>query len=199
MTSPSRRREAAVTRAHILDAAERLFAERGFDATPTSAIAEAAEVPKGLLFYHFPTKSELLRALVSERMSLGPIDVSLLTAPGDPARSLLNVTEKIRSIEASSHVIGMIASREQHTHPEVLASLLRHRDHVRSLIERVLSASVPTRPAAARLRSAAQAWLAIITTVHSDRAAEAARAELASLAELVCDGLLSRGRPRPAD
>ena len=99
MNPPRRTRDAAETRAGILDAAERLFAERGFDATPTSAIAEAAGVPKGLLFYYFATKSQLLRALVAERMSLGPVDVDALAEPGDPARSLLNLTAKIRELE----------------------------------------------------------------------------------------------------
>jgi AcrR family transcriptional regulator len=176
-----------------MDAAERLFAENGFDATPTSAIADAAGVPKGLLFYYFHTKAELLRALVAERITLGPLDVDALAEPGNPARSLLNLTAKIRELESASHVIGVIISREQHTHPEVLSALLEHRDRLQSLIERVLTASSPVLPAAARLRSAARAWLGILA-LGSDRATEAARSELAALAEFVCDGLLPAHR-----
>jgi hypothetical protein len=52
----------------------------------------------------------------------------------------------------------------------------------------VLAASSPVRPAASRLRSAALAWLGILA-LGSDRATEAARSELASLAEFVTDGL----------
>nr|WP_240978406.1 TetR/AcrR family transcriptional regulator [Planctomonas sp. JC2975] len=181
-----------------MDAAERLFADGGFDATPTSAVAAAADVPKGLLFYYFPTKSELLRALVAERMTLGPLDVDSLAEPGDPARSLLNLTAKIRELEDSSHVIGVIISREQHTHPEVLSALHEHRDRLLSLIERVLTASTPVRPAASRLRSAAKAWLGILT-LGSDRATEAARSELVSLAEFVCDGLFPARRNAAPD
>ncbi|MGA0567525.1 TetR/AcrR family transcriptional regulator [Rathayibacter sp. KR2-224] len=192
MTPRRRTRDAAETRAGILDGAERLFAENGFDATPTSAIAEAAGVPKGLLFYYFPTKAELLRALVAERMSLGPLDVDAFVEPGDPAGALLNLTAKIRELEDASHVIGVIVSREQHTHPEVLSALREHRERLQALIERVLSASAPARPTASRLRSAARAWLGILA-LGSDRASEAARTELASLAEFVCDGLLPTG------
>jgi AcrR family transcriptional regulator len=188
MTPSRRTRDAAETRAGILDAAERLFAEKGFDATPTSTIADAAGVPKGLLFYYFPTKAELLRALVAERITLGPLDVDELAEPGNPARSLLNLTAKIRELESASHVIGVIISREQHTHPEVLSALLEHRDRLQSLIERVLTVSSPVRPAATRLRSAARAWIGILA-LGSDRATEAARNELTSLAEFVCDGL----------
>lgn len=193
MTPQGTPRDAAATRGRILDAAERLFAERGFDATPTSAIADAAEVPKGLLFYYFASKPELLRTLVAERMNWGPVDVAAVTEPGDPARSLLKLTAKIRELEDASQVIGVIVSREQHTHPEVLSALLDHRDRIESLIERVLTASSPVRPAATRLRTAARAWLGILA-LGSDRATEAARAELSALAEFVCDALLL-GRP----
>ena len=39
----------------ILAAAEKLFAERGFDRTSTARIATEAGVPHGLIFYHFKT------------------------------------------------------------------------------------------------------------------------------------------------
>lgn len=187
-------RDPAATRGRILDAAERLFAERGFDATPTSAIAAAADVPKGLLFYYFPTKSEMLRSLVAERMDWGPVDVGALTEPGDPARSLLKLTAKVRELEDASHVIGVIVSREQHTHPEVLSALREHRDRLESLIEKVLSASSPVRPTASRLRTAARVWLGILA-LGSDRAAHTAKSELANLADFVCDALV--GTPAP--
>ncbi|MDQ1574332.1 MAG: hypothetical protein QOH44_1891, partial [Actinomycetota bacterium] len=66
--------ETANTRARILDAAETLFARNGFDATATSAVATLAGVPKGLLFYYFPAKTDLLRALVGERMDAATIE-----------------------------------------------------------------------------------------------------------------------------
>jgi AcrR family transcriptional regulator len=54
------------SRDRILRAAEELFAEKGFDRTPTSRIAKDAGVPQGLIFYHFPTKMDLLLALVRD-------------------------------------------------------------------------------------------------------------------------------------
>ena len=50
-------------RERILDAAEALFGADGFDATPTSRIARRAAVAKGLLFYYFPCKMDLLPTL----------------------------------------------------------------------------------------------------------------------------------------
>ncbi len=48
----------------ILDAAERLFAEIGYDATTTNAIAARAHTAIGSLYQFFPNKEAILRALV---------------------------------------------------------------------------------------------------------------------------------------
>jgi AcrR family transcriptional regulator len=148
----------------ILDAAERLFAERGFDATPTAAIADLAGVPKGLVFYYFPGKTDLLRALVAERLDLDPVDTSALIAPGDPAQTLLNVTERFRELQEESAVRRVIVWREHRTHPEVRAKLHDYRRQLQSVVERVLGASILHPIAAYRVRVAAAAWVAIITT-----------------------------------
>jgi AcrR family transcriptional regulator len=44
----------------MVQAATRLFAERGYDATPVSEIARAAGVSEGAMFQHFQTKEDLL-------------------------------------------------------------------------------------------------------------------------------------------
>lgn len=193
-------------RTRILDAAERLFADRGFDATPTAAIADAAEVPKGLLFYYFPTKTDLLRSLVGERLDLDPIDTTPLVARGDPARSLLNVTRRLHELQDASEVRRVIVWREQRTHPEVRARLHDYRTQLQAVVERVLGASVLHPIAARRVRAAAAAWVAIITTPSADdlgrvdesepgrapdgaAAASDASADLPELADLISAGL----------
>jgi AcrR family transcriptional regulator len=50
----------------ILDAATRLFAERGLTAAPTSEISKQARVAEGTLFTYFKTKDELINALYRE-------------------------------------------------------------------------------------------------------------------------------------
>lgn len=49
----------AQTRQAIVEASERLFAERGFEATTIEDIAAAAQVTKKTVFNHFPTKEDL--------------------------------------------------------------------------------------------------------------------------------------------
>lgn len=192
------------TRKRILDAAERLFAEKGFDATSTSSIATLASVPKGLLFYYFPTKADLLRTLVSERLDVAPIDPSGLIEPGDPVRSLLNVSDELTRIEADSKVLRVIVWREQRTHPEVTLRLREHRRQVQSVIERVLRGSMLGPLTSRSLRTAAAAWLAILTMqpridhadpvaspagLQSSASTESTVPDLRALAELICAGL----------
>src|SRR6202171_1979787 len=50
----------------ILDAATRVFAERGLTAAPTSEISRQAGVAEGTLFTYFKTKDDLINALYRE-------------------------------------------------------------------------------------------------------------------------------------
>ena len=52
----------------ILNAAIDLFAERGFNATPTSAIAKTADVAEGLIFHYFKTKNGILAHILIDML-----------------------------------------------------------------------------------------------------------------------------------
>ena len=56
----------AETRHRILDAARQLFVARGYDATTTRDIAEAASIANGTLFNYFANKEAVLASLVAE-------------------------------------------------------------------------------------------------------------------------------------
>jgi AcrR family transcriptional regulator len=62
------RARAAATRERILDAAERLFAERGFAGTSLRDITSAARVNLAAVNYHFGSKDELFLAVVVRRL-----------------------------------------------------------------------------------------------------------------------------------
>lgn len=52
----------------ILIAAERLFAEKGFDAVSTASIAREAGVNSALIFYYYENKENLLKCILSDKM-----------------------------------------------------------------------------------------------------------------------------------
>src|SRR2546425_9665565 len=53
-------------RAQLLDAAARLFRERGFHATSMRDIAKAVDMLSGSIYYHFNSKQEMLLAVYAE-------------------------------------------------------------------------------------------------------------------------------------
>ncbi|WP_224242978.1 TetR/AcrR family transcriptional regulator [Hyalangium gracile] len=57
---------AARTRVEILEAAITLFARRGFLATTMAELAKAIRMTPGALYWHFPTKEDLLLAAIDE-------------------------------------------------------------------------------------------------------------------------------------
>jgi TetR/AcrR family acrAB operon transcriptional repressor len=61
--------EALATRNRILDAAEMLFERQGVSRTTLNDIAEAAEVTRGAIYWHFKDKGEVFEAMM-ERASM---------------------------------------------------------------------------------------------------------------------------------
>lgn len=155
----------------ILDAAESLFAAQGFDATPTAAIATGAGVPKGLVFYYFPTKAAILSALMAERVPPRPLDdIDSVVAPGDPVKSLVNLDAALNLRDHHSSVLRVIMWREADTHPDVRKQLRSMRDQLLEITTRVLQASAPGPVQPGTLRACAAAWVsAMLAIATSDR------------------------------
>lgn len=63
-----RERRRAETREKLFRAAMKLFAERGFFATTTEDITEAADLGQGTFFNYFPTKQHVLTVLTEKQM-----------------------------------------------------------------------------------------------------------------------------------
>jgi AcrR family transcriptional regulator len=63
-TKPERIRDADRSRGAILDAAERLFAQQGYEATSLTQVGAAAGVSRGTPGYFFRSKAELYQAVL---------------------------------------------------------------------------------------------------------------------------------------
>lgn len=59
---------ASETRQQIVEAADRLFYEFGFEATSFADIARAVGLSRGNFYYHFKTKDEILSAVIALRI-----------------------------------------------------------------------------------------------------------------------------------
>ena len=72
----------------ILEAAESVFAERGFGGATTAAIAARAGVPKANLHYYFATKAALYRAVIERVLTAWLAAASSFDESDDPREAL---------------------------------------------------------------------------------------------------------------
>ncbi|BDT71769.1 HTH-type transcriptional regulator TtgR [Comamonadaceae bacterium OS-4] len=89
--------EALVTRELILDAAERVFHQRGVSRTSLQEIAKEAGLTRGAIYWHFENKGELFHAMM-ERVTLPMMARMTEITPEDEARPL----DKIRRNTAAA-------------------------------------------------------------------------------------------------
>ena len=63
-------KEAEERKSEILDAAEELFAAKGYEQTSTGDILERVGIARGTLYYHFKSKEDILDALIERINSM---------------------------------------------------------------------------------------------------------------------------------
>jgi AcrR family transcriptional regulator len=74
-------------RQQILDAAQRVFAAKGFEGASIKDLAKAAKISPGLLYWYFKDKTDLLVSLLTERIETAfgqlPESVSFAAPPAE--------------------------------------------------------------------------------------------------------------------
>lgn len=97
-SDPGRSGRAERTRERILAAAQRLFLERGFQATSTDAIlADAGISSKETLYRHFASKEELFATVLGEMTTQHP-DFAARVADLPPPRDLDALRESLTTV-----------------------------------------------------------------------------------------------------
>jgi AcrR family transcriptional regulator len=92
--------------AAILEAAEHVFGETGFHAATTEMVARRAGVSKGLVFNYFPTKDDLLAALVSRRLNEQLAywkEIDFRGAPGTKLRQIADLALDCAAAQPQAH------------------------------------------------------------------------------------------------
>jgi TetR/AcrR family transcriptional regulator len=108
-----RPRDPEATRQALLAAGTRLFAERGYEGTPLSAIADRAGVNKAMVSYYFGGKRKLYLAIVAATFADIVGRAEALPALRRPAPELLR------------QLIGLIAETSTQRNPHFPAMMLR--------------------------------------------------------------------------
>lgn len=102
-------------REQLLDSAARLFVEKGFSATSTRDIARVSGMLPGSIYYHFPSKEDLLVAVYEE-------GVIRIGASVDKALDLAGREPWARLYAACAAHLGMLLGGSDYAH--VIARVL---------------------------------------------------------------------------
>lgn len=107
----TRRYDPEAARDDILDAAERLFAAKGFDGVSTATIAKEAGVSQSQIHYHFDTKQKLWGKVFERRFADYFAAQSALLDDrdiGDMERMRDSITSYFRFFEKNPHYVKLL-------------------------------------------------------------------------------------------
>ena len=98
------------TRQEILDASLVLFADQGYDKTSLREIAEQVGVTKAALYYHFPSKEEILVALFEPVAAIqdGLLEDLRSDALLDPAAWMPSLERLLGAILENRRLFGLL-------------------------------------------------------------------------------------------
>lgn len=74
------------TRDHIVEAADQIFYQRGYEHTSFADIAAAVQISRGNFYYHFKSKDEILAAVIGRRLTNTTQMLEAWEAEGDGPR-----------------------------------------------------------------------------------------------------------------
>ncbi|MGO4785826.1 TetR/AcrR family transcriptional regulator [Paenibacillus sp. 2KB_20] len=94
-------KKAEERRNEILDAADELFGQKGFDGTSTNDILEKVGIARGTLYHHFKAKEDIMDALI-DRYSDGLLDAAQVIA----ADKTIPVVERIIRVVMAMNLSG---------------------------------------------------------------------------------------------
>ena len=102
-------------KAQILQTALHLFAQKGYDATPTSLIAKEAGVSEGLIFRHYTNKAGLLEAIIQQGLAQIADTMQAYQTASDPLQAIAEHIEQsfalLRAHEAFWRLVQKIRSQ----------------------------------------------------------------------------------------
>ena len=171
-------RKQRAARSRIIEAADALFAERGFDSVSVTDIAERAEVGRTTFFRHFGDKTEVVFAKEQAMFDAIAGAASMVKAPPQPKDSLAGALSALEPlvIELCRQATADLGAYQRHmllldAHEELRArEALKHRYISSELAKVLVKHEVPSATAtiAAELAVACYSSGRILATSPSD-------------------------------
>ena len=171
----------------ILDRAARLFAHRGFNGSSVADLAEACHTSKSLIYHYYPSKEDILYAVMSSHIDQLVADVAeVLAQPGDAAAHLDALIHAFMA-----HYVGaadrqkVLLNELDNLPPEQRATIVASQRRVIDATQALLVALDPAlRDNPARARAKTMLLFGMINWTHTwyDSAGPVSPAEIADMA-----------------
>jgi TetR/AcrR family transcriptional regulator, cholesterol catabolism regulator len=120
-----------MSRETLMAVSARLFAKGGFDATSMRDIARDAGMLAGSIYYHFPSKNDLIAAVYEEGVAeiSAAVDAGVAAAPDDPwARLEASCVAHLQSLLSDSAHAAVMTADLSHLDPRLRRRLVTLRD-----------------------------------------------------------------------
>jgi len=176
------------TEAKILDAASRLFIDRGYERTTIRGVAGAAGVDAGLVMHYFGSKRELFQRVTQQ--------APLPDLSGTPERVTEQILARLAESLTNEPVHSLALLRSMLTDPEAAQVLRDGADRVQAQISR----PIPAADADLRAALVGAIWLGVIVSRHLLRSPGLSDASPQQVTDLLrpCLRSLTRADPPPA-
>lgn len=133
------------TRDRLVHAAMELFQQQGYTATGISQILKAANANSGSLYYFFPTKEDLLLAVLEQyKNMLWPVLLDpIFGRISDPIERIFGLLDGYRQFILATDYqygcpIGNLALELAHTHPKVRRLIMENFQGWRDAVQKCL-------------------------------------------------------------
>jgi AcrR family transcriptional regulator len=192
-------------RAEMVQAASRVFKERGFRGTTLKHVAEAMGVDRASLYYYVSSKDELFQEIVSEAVKVNLTTAKAIRAEDAPApEKLRRLIESLMISYADYYPVFYVLIQENlnHVAPEHSAWAQRMRRVTREY-EEIVMGIVREGQRKGTLRDAAPAWLIAYEVIgivgwtnrwfNPNESPVDARQIGSAFADILLDGLVADG------
>jgi len=139
----------------IFERAAELFAEQGFDATSSAAIATRCRASKSWIYHYFPSKEAILFAILDDHMRrLRAVAEGAIGAAGRPEQQLRALLRAFMTIYAEAQAKHLVLLNELERLPAEERETIR--DLERQVVDRVQGLLIELNPRLMRRRATAR-------------------------------------------
>lgn len=155
-------------RATIIAAAADLFAARGFDGTSVAMLADACRTSKSLVYHYFPSKDDVLYAVMAAHLDALVLASSGAPAGGDPRERLREMTRRFMRLYVGAGASHKVLLNELDKLPETRrAEVVAKQREIIASFGRVLAEIRPDLDHAAAGRALTMLFFGMINWTHT--------------------------------